>query len=287
MQLPLDDSVARLAFPQPTRLAAFSARPAPSVHSLRPNVAAAASSAHACLHDTHYPRVEAAASGGSMPDPLSSPSRLAQLRGSPSRSRGMLRSRASLTSLASEVAHPLQPSGHQVVTTVNASLPLQALLYYQGIFSAVYALLIGRATWWKMTTLRLGLIEGAILPASMALWILVEPVRLRFGYTGNRSEETTQLSAFLILSGFPQIPAVVYISWLQAQPLPIEPLLGTIQILFLLVELVLAWKTVKLFIDKQTSLFVRMCHDEQGGAARRLAEEALSRKRMALLHKID
>jgi transmembrane protein 17 len=56
----------------------------------------------------------------------------------------------------------------------------------------------------------------------IALWpvfLICEPLRLRFGYLGNLQESIPDLAGFLLLSAFPQLPITIY--YIVFQPISI------------------------------------------------------------------
>lgn len=93
-----------------------------------------------------------------------------------------------------------------------------------------------------------------MLPFVLALWCIVEVQRLWFGYMGNLQEKVgasargcrrrrcpplsaqiPQLLFFLLLSVLPQVPFVLYLTWLQRGATPFERAAG-IPLAFFLVR---------------------------------------------------
>ena len=77
------------------------------------------------------------------------------------------------------------------------------------------------------------------------------------------------ISAFLLVTGFPNLPIVIGLTIAPAQSLPLERLLGVPLLLFTIVEIVLAYSAVTSFVRSQTAQFYRLVLEDsitgQGG----------------------
>ena len=66
-----------------------------------------------------------------------------------------------------------------------------------------------------------------------------------------------ELAAFLLLSFFPQVWIVFYLGFLQEIILPIDSVLGSLMLIFVIVEMALVWRCMKKIITRQTAMFYR------------------------------
>lgn len=81
--------------------------------------------------------------------------------------------------------------------------------------------------------------------------------------------QVPDISAFLLVTGFPNLPLVIGLTIAPAQSLPLERLLGLPLLLFTLVEILLAYSAVTSFVRSQTAQFYRLVLEDsitgQGG----------------------
>ena len=81
--------------------------------------------------------------------------------------------------------------------------------------------------------------------------------------------QVPDISAFLLVTGFPNLPIVIGLAIAPAQSLPLERLLGVPLLLFTLVEIFLAYSAVTSFVRSQTAQFYRLVLEDaitgQGG----------------------
>ncbi len=80
----------------------------------------------------------------------------------------------------------------------------------------------------------------------------MEVPRLYLGRYGNCTENVPKLAAFLLLTTFPQLPSILYLGFFQEFVFPCNVLLGSMNVLFLVLELVIGYKTMHHFIQGQT-----------------------------------
>lgn len=64
-------------------------------------------------------------------------------------------------------------------------------------------------------------------------WVFMEPIRLYFGFKGNLREMVPDLSTFLLMVVFPQIPLIVYMSFLQPLLFTADIVVGSLMLIFL------------------------------------------------------
>jgi transmembrane protein 17 len=98
---------------------------------------------------------------------------------------------------------------------VVASLALQKLLYFNAFYAAAFAVAHIALCIYKLVFIRTSTLTRFALPVIVALWCACELLRLRLGYHGNLREKVPELSAFWLISVFPQLPLVVYLSYAQ------------------------------------------------------------------------
>jgi hypothetical protein len=107
-----------------------------------------------------------------------------------------------------------------------------------------------------------------VTPILFAMWGAIELFRLRLGASGNLRERVPELAAFLLLTAFPALPLVGFLCFGALQRLPMETALGMPMVVFLVLEIVVALRTVRAFIAQQTAQFFRLCQERdvpQGG----------------------
>lgn len=75
---------------------------------------------------------------------------------------------------------------------------------------------------------------GKLLPASLvAIWAVMEPLRLYFGFQGNLRETVPDTATFLLMGLFPQCAVVAYQAFFQPILYPVDYILGIIMLIFL------------------------------------------------------
>jgi hypothetical protein len=96
-----------------------------------------------------------------------------------------------------------------------------------------------------------------------AVWAIAEVFRLWFGYAGNVQEKVPQLSAFILVTIFPQVPCLVYLTFAQAILLPADLLFGSLQLFFCVTELYLCYGAVRVLVARQSANFFRLLQDDE------------------------
>ena len=97
----------------------------------------------------------------------------------------------------------------------------------------------------------------------MGLYTLVEPWRLYFAYRGNLEELVPDLSSFLLITVFPQLPLILYLGYVQHVKYPIDSIMGSFHLAILLAELYFGFATMKELISLQTATFMRLVDKAQ------------------------
>ena len=95
--------------------------------------------------------------------------------------------------------------------------------------------------------------------SSITVWVFFEAVRLYYGMSGNMNEKVPELSAYLLITIFPQIPFALYFAYIQPVLFPVDPILGTFMLLLLLFQIWAGLTTTRKLIRNQTAQFMRLC----------------------------
>ncbi|CAE7365445.1 tmem17a, partial [Symbiodinium sp. KB8] len=107
-----------------------------------------------------------------------------------------------------------------------------------------------------------------IVPIFSGIWVLVEAIRLWLGFSGNLRERVPELAAFVLLTVFPQIPIMLLLGFIAVDRVPADAVTAAPQLVFLLLEAVVSFRTVRALMRKQTAEFFRACQTDVEGAAR-------------------
>uniref|UniRef100_A0A7R9UGE4 Transmembrane protein 17 n=1 Tax=Pinguiococcus pyrenoidosus TaxID=172671 RepID=A0A7R9UGE4_9STRA len=150
------------------------------------------------------------------------------------------------------------------IEEVSSHLPLQVLLYFNALFSFCFMALEITNVAYKLQYYQYesNLLRLLTAPA-LVLWTVAEAFRLFFGFRGNLAERVPLLAAFLIVSFFPQLPCILFLSYFQGILLPFDIIGGTILFVFLLAELGFGYQALRRLIRKQTSQFFRLVQEDQ------------------------
>mmetsp|Transcript_21944 Transcript_21944/g.30149 ORF Transcript_21944/g.30149 Transcript_21944/m.30149 type:complete len:152 (-) Transcript_21944:272-727(-) len=139
-----------------------------------------------------------------------------------------------------------------------ADLKLQILLYYNVIFSIMFAVLIGSCSVQKVQYY-----EKKVSISVLSIWAAIEPFRLYYGFSGNLKERVPDLAAYLLISVFPQLPFVIYLAFVQPVLFPIDPIMGSLMFIFLVVQVFIGLQTIQKMIRFQTVQFLRLCEEAE------------------------
>jgi len=99
---------------------------------------------------------------------------------------------------------------------ITSSITFSVILYFNVYFSFVFfvgnaALITEKLLHFRFES---NLQEVLLLPCFI-IWIVGEVSRFYFGYTGNLKERVPQMSAFLLITIFPQLPCVIFFAYFQ------------------------------------------------------------------------
>jgi transmembrane protein 17 len=113
------------------------------------------------------------------------------------------------------------------------------------------------------------LFQVLLLP-TFVIWTLGELSRFYFAYTGNLKERVPQMSAFLLMTIFPQLPCVLYLAFFQEFIYPFDAGAGVVMFTLLLIELFAGYMTLHTLIARQTAQFYRLCQEEEDAQRSRI-----------------
>ena len=104
--------------------------------------------------------------------------------------------------------------------------------------------------------------EVLLLPC-FVIWVAGEMARFYFAYIGNLKERVPQMSAFLLMTIFPQLPCVIFLGFYQELLFPFDLSTGVVMLTMLIVELLVGYMTLHTLIQRQTAQFYRLCQEEE------------------------
>jgi transmembrane protein 17 len=132
---------------------------------------------------------------------------------------------------------------------IHSNLPLQIALYFNAFYSAIWslftlALFIGKIhLFGSMNNKKLVIIFIIIFICV----VVIEPIRIYSGWTGNLSERVPKTFAFLLLTLL-QFGLQIYLSGFQSLNSPLNIIFGVIHLVFLSIETVFGIYAIRNFI---------------------------------------
>lgn len=120
--------------------------------------------------------------------------------------------------------------------TSLANVPLQIMLYLNCSLSTLYAVVIGAVAVEKSMGY-----QRHVPIVGLFFWVVVEPIRLSLGFSGNLTEKVPSLATYLLMTIFPQLPLIVYLGFLQGVTFPIDNILGSFMLMCLVKSFVLVF----------------------------------------------
>ncbi len=96
----------------------------------------------------------------------------------------------------------------------------------------------------------------------MTVWTAFEVVRLYYGISGNMMEKVPELATYVLLTIFPQMPFMIYFAYVQPVLFPVDPILGSFMLIYLVVQIYFGLITIRNQIRSQTSQFMRLCEED-------------------------
>ena len=107
------------------------------------------------------------------------------------------------------------------------------------------------------------MIQSILLPFSWFIWTVAELARSYFGYIGNLREHVPQLSAFMLLTIFPQVFVLGYIGFIQELRFPFETPMASILLFFAILEFGLGISALFRLFDRKVAQFKRLAQDDR------------------------
>eukprot|EP01112_Ceratiomyxa_fruticulosa_P015191 TRINITY_DN4443_c0_g1_i1.p1 TRINITY_DN4443_c0_g1~~TRINITY_DN4443_c0_g1_i1.p1 ORF type:complete len:194 (-),score=25.15 TRINITY_DN4443_c0_g1_i1:337-918(-) len=136
---------------------------------------------------------------------------------------------------------------------ILCSLPLQIALHFNVYYSIAWIIVQIILYLYKLGK---SLFTSPIIDAIfIIIWILVEPLRLYCGYSGNLRERMSTLYLFILLTIAPQLAVTVYLSIIQTPRFTLDLAVGVPMLAFLVVELVTGYFGARFMAKKQSERF--------------------------------
>ena len=144
-----------------------------------------------------------------------------------------------------------------------SSVPLQLLIYVNAILACIFIVFVGGFNMDNKNDLEhRSQLNKALVAPVLVTWLIAEAARLYCGYYGNLNEKVPETSTFLLLSCFPQFPALAYLTFLQEHVYPLDFLFGFSLLILLLLEGFVGTLAFQTLIRRQTAHFYRLCQEE-------------------------
>jgi transmembrane protein 17 len=164
-----------------------------------------------------------------------------------------------------------QPISKLQTSEITASLGFAVLLYANIPFSIIYALANGAMVLEKTWAFRFSsTLQRVVLIPAFLIWAGNELTRFWFAYEGNLKERVPQMSAFLLITSFPQIPVAIYLSFFQEFLFPFDKSAGVLMIVVLVLEMIMGYRALLSLIRRQTAQFYRLCQEEEDKVVSRI-----------------
>ena len=136
-------------------------------------------------------------------------------------------------------------------TEIASSLPLQIILFYNMLYSIVWAILFFAVWLWKQNNAK----KGDLWVGWMfACTVLIEAIRLAMGYEGNLHEQVADVSGYWLLS-FVKIGFTVFFLSGQYLALPIDYAINFLMLLFDLAALFFGYLATRHMIKSESTRF--------------------------------
>ena len=94
--------------------------------------------------------------------------------------------------------------------------------------------------------------------SSFFLYTVGDVMRLPFALWGNQKEQVPALAASLLMSLFPTIPALIYLTFFQEKIFPFEFIGGCVHFCFIVLEIPLVLRALRKNANVQLARFVRL-----------------------------
>ena len=138
---------------------------------------------------------------------------------------------------------------------------LHTVMFCQFVVSHRYSIVFSTFCLIKLMRFDDGDWDNMLIKATaimLAVWALVEMPRIYLGYAGNLREQVPHLFGFLFMTVFPQsilVLLMMALQWNHSTYRPIDRVLSSIHILFIVTQLVFGYIAIKHVINAQTLKF--------------------------------
>ncbi|CAM9578522.1 unnamed protein product, partial [Discosporangium mesarthrocarpum] len=105
-------------------------------------------------------------------------------------------------------------------------------------------------------------LQRMLLAPIFLFWAVTEPLRFYFGFKGNIKEMVPHMSAFLLITLFPQFFSIAFFSFYQEHVFPADTVIGSLSMVFLVLELLFGYHGIKSITSKRTAQFLRVAQEE-------------------------
>mmetsp|Transcript_28316 Transcript_28316/g.42680 ORF Transcript_28316/g.42680 Transcript_28316/m.42680 type:complete len:155 (+) Transcript_28316:169-633(+) len=138
----------------------------------------------------------------------------------------------------------------------NKKLPLAILIHHNFFFSLIYAVLVGVSSFkkWRDFNSTDSLNSSLLLPVYWT-WVVVEASRLYSGQKGVLLDKVPELTAFFLLSFFPQSFIVLYMGFLQESILVWDRWMNVIMVAALFMEVGLTLRLLRSMSTNKTDSY--------------------------------
>ncbi|KAI8823983.1 uncharacterized protein EV422DRAFT_302318 [Fimicolochytrium jonesii] len=144
-------------------------------------------------------------------------------------------------------------------TEVSSYLPLQILLFFNVWLFPLWTLGMIAIAIWKTTHTEIEGMQRFLMAFALAFFVVVECLRLWFGYKGNLLERVPELAGHFLLTLFPQCLIAIYLAFGQrlgqGSTMPIETVINMIYVAFLVPEALCAYIAARNIIRAQSARF--------------------------------
>eukprot|EP00033_Pygsuia_biforma_P005422 GCRY01005983.1.p1 GENE.GCRY01005983.1~~GCRY01005983.1.p1 ORF type:complete len:240 (-),score=14.21 GCRY01005983.1:311-1030(-) len=147
----------------------------------------------------------------------------------------------------------LQPEQATQKTEIASSVFLQMMMYYNFIYDFMFFPLSFHAFIWKANNEDNGFAFYVANVLRIGLWLLLEPIRLSFGYSGNLRERVPQLAGFFVLS-IPQT-ILTLLGLIQSEPLALDVALNIMLLILLVPQVLISFFVAKRLIRARSAYF--------------------------------
>lgn len=150
------------------------------------------------------------------------------------------------------------------MSEISSSLPFQVALYYNALYSVAYAAIEAAGLAYKLHYLEFNSqLKRMLVAPIFVIWCFGEAFRLYFGFVGNLKERVPHVAAFLIITAFPQLPCMIFLTFFQDFVLPFDLVGGVLIFVAQVLQLWLGYRALQGLINAQTSQFFRVAQQDR------------------------